>query len=268
MGVACIMPGVSGGVIAVAMGLYMPLLEALAHFKKSPGANATLLAPVALGGLAGVLAASKALSALMASQPALVLFAFLGLVAGGVPSLLQEANAGGFRPVYLAYAAAGIGLLALFCLLPSPPAGAPGGDLPFLSGLIAGAIMAVGSIIPGLSTSFMLLQLGLYAPLMGAIAGMRAWALVPVALSLALSALLLVRGVNFLFHRFHGPAYYTVLGFTLGSLYLIFTAIPAGNTALPHLAALMGGFALSWMLGRAAAGSKGAGHLASRAQPC
>ncbi|MEG0767003.1 MAG: DUF368 domain-containing protein, partial [Clostridia bacterium] len=92
MGIGAILPGVSGGVMAVSMGLYEPMIAAISHFFHDIRANIKFLLPILLGAAFGILATSGVLEWLMRNVRDQVLFLFIGLVAGGLPTLFQQAN--------------------------------------------------------------------------------------------------------------------------------------------------------------------------------
>ena len=168
MGIGCITPGVSGGVIAVAMGLYRDMIGAISHIFKTPRKSIRFLLPIGIGLVIGVLITSQLLEWLLLRWPNQVLLFFMGLVAGGVPAVVHEANqSGGFQPRYLWALAAGIALLVGFGLLfnGNTPPGATLAIQP-VTAMLCGGIVALGFIIPGISTSFILLYLGLYDSLL------------------------------------------------------------------------------------------------------
>jgi putative membrane protein len=114
----------------------------------------------------------------------------------------------------------------------------------------AGAIIGAGSLLPGISASFILIYLGLYAPLLDAAAKLE----LPVGIAIGLGAVTAVivfsRLVNWLYHRHHGVVSFAVLGFTLGSLILVFPGLPDPQKSIPCAALAIAGFAGSWFLAR------------------
>jgi len=246
IGVACIMPGVSGGVIAVSMGLYEDMVHSLSHFFKSPKRNFLFLLPLAVGGAAGILLFSKLLSYLMVAYESQMLLLFMGLVLGGIPASIREGNAGGFKLRYLLSLVLGFGLISLFAILENSTSSAVmNGELNWLNGLICGGIISAGLIIPGISTSFIMLYLGMYQPLLDAIASLAIVSLVPVGIGFVVVSLLILRAVNWVFTRFRSHAYYCVTGFTIGSVGLMLLAFPYGSLQWFDALFLLAGLALA-----------------------
>lgn len=235
VGVACITPGLSGGMIAASAGLYEPGLHALTHLHKDFRRGFRFLLPLGLGGLAGIVLFSNLMKVLMARAPTTVLYVFLGLVAGSIPSFLQEANSKGFRRRWLGVALVSFALTFFVELLVGrvlPPAGLP---LNPMTALLGGTVIAVGTVIPGVSSSFLLIQLGIYEPFLEALTTFDIPILFFVAVGCGSVALVLVLAADWVFKRFHGVAYYAVLGILAGSVVAVFPGFAKGIWAVLDL---------------------------------
>ena len=249
IGIAAVTPGLSGGVIAAAAGIYEPAVRAITGLRANFRAGVKLLLPLGLGGLLGVFLFSNVMRMLVASAPYAVVYAFIGLIAGSAPALVREANAQGFRPRYLWAAGLALALVCATGFLLADASGAshaPDG----LYGVIGGATLAVGTVIPGISSSFLLMNMGLYEGLLSAIADIQLMPLAIVAVSFVIVALGLVKLSDILFKRFHGMAYYAVLGFLAGSIVLAFPGLRSGWLLALDAALALAGFAASFLLMR------------------
>lgn len=240
IGVGAIIPGFSGGILAVSMGLYKPAIEAVTGFFRAPRKNFRFLLPLALGGALGFLLFMFLLDFLFAGFRTAVICIFIGLVAGSIPALLKECNEEGYKRTYplwavLGFAAAG----ALIVMGIITNAGAPRDVTPLLS-MVSGAIIMSGVLLPGVSISFILLDLGVYESFLAVFtappklfiaareAGESFGGCVSAALStvpymllgllgmliVAVPVLLLVRHV---ISKHHGPAYYIILGVVIAT---------------------------------------------------
>jgi len=222
IGIGAIIPGVSGGVLAVSMGLYEKMLDAISNFFRSPRENIIFMFPIGLGavfciyGLSGVVAWS------MQNYGSQVLFLFIGLVMGSIPSLVKKANDHGFKARYLCMAALGLVLiLSLEYMELIAPTIKTGGELDFYTSMVCGAVLSVGTIVPGISTSFILIYLGTYEIIMQSIHTLNITALIPLGIGFAATSVVIVKIVNYLFKNFHAYSYYAVLGLLIGSIVLI-----------------------------------------------
>ena len=226
IGIGFILPGVSGGVMAVSMGLYRPMLDAVTGLVRAPSASLRLLAPIGLGGAAGTLLGARALSLLMARWEKPLLFLFIGFILGGVPGMLREADREGFRRKHLWALLPGLALTLPFLLLGGAETRPE--RLSLAQALATGGVYALGTVIPGLSASFLLLRLGWYPAALVAVGSVDAGVIAPMALGFAAVALATLRGVKWLFDHAGGYAGYGALGFALVSVGLVFPGAEGG----------------------------------------
>ena len=251
IGIGGILPGVSGGVMAVSLGIYRPMIDAVANFFKSPKKNILFLAPIGIGAALGLLLGAIVLDGVMVKYEDQVMFLFLGLVAGGIPSFIREANQRGFKPRYLIATVVGALIASTLLFLDREAADSIEADtLRPLEALISGAILSVGTVIPGISTSFILMYLGWYKPAMSAVADFDILTLVFLGIGAVVCALLTIKAARWLFDRFYGYAYYGVLGFLIISAILIFPGFSGPLSAIVDLLLVVGGFVVAWLFGR------------------
>lgn len=231
VGTCAIMPGVSGGVIAAVLGIYEPIMEALANFFKNIKKNTLFLLPYVIGGAAGFLLFGKIIDFLMTHAQTQVLFLFAGLVIGGFPALIAEANNEGFKYRYLIFSAAAFLLMtasAQFLCMPI--------ENSLLRYFTGGIVYSFGSIIPGVSASFILINMGIYREIISSLTS--PGVLIPFAAGFAAASIILIKGVNFLFKKFHACAYYTVMGLLAAS---IITALPPVSNPVSDILILTAG---------------------------
>lgn len=174
MGGADVIPGVSGGTVALVLGVYTRLIASLRALASAPvalarGDRATagahwravdwgLLIPLGLGILSAVALGTLLIPPLIGRFPAHTAALFLGLVAASIP--LPWRRIGRVRRVHL-FAAVGAGALA-FALVGLPPADA--GDPPLWQVFASAAVAICAMILPGVSGAFLLEALGVYEP--------------------------------------------------------------------------------------------------------
>ena len=248
IGVTAILPGASGGVLAVAMGVYRPVIDAAVNFFKTPKRSIFYLLPLGIGGALGLLLTSRLVEWLMVNHETPVMYLLIGLVAGGVPSLVGEANEKGFKKRYLIAALCGFLLITALALADRLLSG--GTTLPFngWAAALCGALIALGTVIPGISTSFILMYLGIYEPMLGALNSFNIPMLLCAGAGGAVTILLTISIVKRMFDRFHGYAYYAVLGLLFGSILLIFPGVSFSLEQLLCTVLCAIGFMASYLL--------------------
>jgi putative membrane protein len=247
LGIASITPGISAGVIAAGSGLYEPAVRALVNFRKEYGQSFRFLFPLGLGVASGVLLFSRVMQKLMISAEIRVLYVFLGLVAGSVPALYKEANLDGFRKRFFGAALVALAFI-LFTgkLMAWFPQFSGRMELETITVLLCGAVLALGTIIPGISSSLILMFLGVYERLLAAFIQFDLRILAGLAVGFALAALPLLKLVDLLFRKYRGFAYYGVIGILFGSMVLVFPGFRTGATVLVDLLFSVASGVLSW----------------------
>ena len=249
IGFACILPGASGGVLAVALGLYRPMLDALMHFFKAPGRHLRFLTPLAVGGLVGIVAGAVCLSGAMARHERLMLFLFTGLIVGGIPDLMHEAQQREpFRLRWLLALGVGVLVALPLCLLGSSRTAVD--MLSPVQAFLAGVLEGVGTVVPGISTSLMLIQLGWYQAYLTAASAFAADQLAYIAAGFLLSAFVCMRLAQRLFERWPGYAFYGVLGFLLVSVGMVFPGFTLGLLFWAEISMLTIGVVIVRMMGQ------------------
>jgi len=254
IGAAGMIPGASGGIIAVAMGEYRPALDAIYDLIRHPIKNFRsslgFLFPLGIGGVMGLILCSFLLEYMLLYHEEPMMFVLMGMVLGGVPSLIRDGNVQrGFRPVYLLFVLLGGLLVSLMALLDNSITGESAWVLNGWTAMLGGGIITVGVVIPGISTSFILMYMGLYVPLLSALTHLN----IPILLCMGMGAVL-VGGLLFLLvrHLFKKHSAYTnyaILGFLLGTIYLIFPGFDTGRILWDCLL-LAAGFLLTLFVSR------------------
>lgn len=247
IGVGCILPGVSGGVMAVSFGLYRPMLDSLLHIWVKPKEKIRFLLPLAAGGGCGMLAGATVLSAVMSRYRSLMMFLFIGLILGGMPELWQEVRKGASRR------AKRIGWLMLGVCLALPMIWLGAGDTSVTrftpaQAIATGLLEGVGTVVPGISTSFVLIRLGWYQAYLDALSALAVPDLCLIGAGFILSALACMKTVSWLFDHHAGPSYAVVTGFLLVSILLVFPGFHSGRLLFADAALFIIGLAAArWL---------------------
>ena len=187
-GVANVIPGVSGGTMAVIMGVYGQLLETLSlkNIKK----NLPFAIPFALGAGAGIYAFSNAITYLLAHFPIATKFTFIGLILGSIPAIFRRAGGKKFRPVNLIPFAASVALMIVLGIASGQSyTGTPQTELTvplFLLLIVLTAISAFAMILPGVSGSLVMMIFGVYFTVTQAVKDLNIVLLIPVAIGVLL----------------------------------------------------------------------------------
>ena len=232
MGLANLVPGISGGTMLLAVGIYPRFIEAVAEttrlrLRLRPLLLLTVVA--ASGGLA-ILLLAGVLRDLVVHQRWIMYSAFIGLTLGGAPLVRRLAQPSG-RAFWPGAAGGFVAMAALALLQSGPAAGGTAGSGPFLLA-VAGAAGAAAMILPGLSGGYLLLVLGQYVPILGAVDrlldGLRTLdggalveagtVLLPVLVGIAVGATVISNAVRSALKRYRETTLGVLLGLLLGAV--------------------------------------------------
>lgn len=218
IGLAAIAPGISGGAITIIFGLYEPITDAVAHIWVDFRRKAAFLLPLGLGAAAGMVAFGKLIHYLFLNHSDAMCALFLGLIIGTLPEVFQTASKTGFRRRYLlATAVCGV-LVAWIGTVDTLKYTGSATALPYWLAIVSGAIVGIGTVLPGLSASFVLMGMGVYTPMLQALDGFDVPRLLCIGVGFAGAVLLFTRLMSWLFRRFHGWMSFAVAGMLVGSL--------------------------------------------------
>lgn len=249
IGAGAILPGVSGGVLAVVFDIYRPFMEVLTRPRTAIPKYWKWFPPIALGWCVGFLGFAKGIAAAISFSNTVTTWLFLGLIAGTVPSLFREAGKEGRT-------AASWGSL-LLC------AGAVFAGLFYVSRVaevsvepnfwwynFCGALWGMSIVIPGMTSSSVMMALGLYQPMLEGLARLDLLVLSASLPGMVLTIALLARLVSWFFRTHYAVAFHGILGFVLASTLVIIPTEYAPGEPLLSVLCCVGGFLLAFLLAR------------------
>lgn len=224
VGIGAILPGLSGGVLAVVFGIYEPLLRFLANIKNKFWKNIRFFLPIGIGVLLGVVAFSAVVDFAFSNFAAQFIWLFIGFISGTFPSLIKVSGKEGRKPWHwalLAVVALGMYLFLNWMATFRTVTLAPSLGI----WLMSGALVGLGLVVPGLSPSNFLIYLGLYQPMAAGISKLDFGVILPIGVGLVLCILIFAKLIAWLFKKSYTVVYHVILGIVVGSTLAI---IPGG----------------------------------------
>lgn len=270
IGIANIIPGVSGGTMAVSMGIYDKLIHCLTHLFKEFKESIKFLLPVLLGAAIALVGLSFIITPAFEHFPLQTNCLFIGLIVGGLPAVWTKVKGKGIKLSYL------IPFLVFFVLVVGMAAmGETEGeaaDLTFSAGSVIklffiGIIASATMVIPGVSGSMMLLLLGYYNPIVASIkafvealvafdmAGILqgCGVLVPMGIGIVFGIFAIAKVIEIVFEKFPMQAYWAIIGLIVASpiaiLILGETGVISIISVLTSIVTLGVGFVIAMKLG-------------------
>ncbi|MBU5595493.1 DUF368 domain-containing protein [Amphibacillus sp. MSJ-3] len=220
IGSGFILPGVSGGALAAVFGIYERIIMFLANLTKNFKENIRFFLPVGLGGLTGIFIFSFAVSFLLGNYETTILWFFVGCIVGTVPALWREAGKKGRSDKDMINMVVTFILFFLFLKY---------GEHLFTTNLVqnvwtwllAGALIGLGMIVPGLSPSNFLIYLGMYKAMSDGIKNLDFAVIIPLGIGAVLCVLLLSKLVNLIIQKAYSTLFHFILGVVFASTVII-----------------------------------------------
>ena len=262
VGIANIIPGVSGGTMAVITGIYEKLIDIigniLSHLKSWTKLKEDLkfIIPIAIGAVIGIVGFSKLLKWLLESFEMPTLYCFLGLIIGSLPLIFKNANEKGFKKIYIIpFVITTAFMIALNFI--SMKVGESDTIMQFgknpidILKLLGYGFVAAGTmIIPGISGSMVLMIMGVYTTILTAVSELNILILIPFAIGVGMGIIVVSKIIDMLLEKFYGHTYYAILGFIIGSIIFIFPGFALSLTGLASVITFAIGFVASFMLSK------------------
>lgn len=239
IGIANIIPGVSGGTLAITLGIYEDLIGAISHFFSKLKDNLKLLCPIGVGAILSILVLSNLIKYALENYKIPTTLFFVGLIIGGIPLLIkklkEEQKSEKSIINYLVFILTFI-FVALFAFLKEGNAHISFSSMDFLGYIklfVVGAIAAATMVIPGISGSFVLMMLGYYEPIINVVSEIshlnnivnNLLILIPLGIGLVVGIVLIAKLIEYLLKNHPVKTYYGIIGFVCASLISIITPL-------------------------------------------
>ena len=230
IGAGAILPGISSGVICVIMGIYEKLLDSVLNFFKDIKNNVKYLFSIVFGGIIGIVLFSNLLNYFFYQFPIQTKSIFIGLIIGTIPELIKEVNKkekyNRKNIIYMIVAMIiGVGTVILENRLHISELR----DVNFIYIIICGIIMSLGIVVPGVSSTIILMLLGIYPLYLQSVANLYFPVLIPLGIGLIIGSIVVMKMTKKLLDTHYGKTFYCIIGFSIGSIFILLPTISNGN---------------------------------------
>lgn len=228
VGFGAILPGISGGALLVAFGLYKPVIFIISHIKEGLRKYFFMFLAFFIGVGIGFVGLAGLVDEFMTKNEVIVTCFFIGFIIGTVPELWSDAGEQGRNK--FSYIALGVSLIAMvlvLALLNSFNTTMPSNIWGFA---FCGVMWGLSFIVPGLSSSSLLLFFNIYQPMMNGIKTLDFACIIPLGICALLTMLILSKIVSNIFNKFYSVMSHCVLGFVLATTIMLVPRIMAHET--------------------------------------
>ena len=270
IGVANIIPGVSGGTMMVSMGIYDTLIHCITHLFSEFKKSVKTLLPYGIGMVVGIVALASILDFLFANYPLPTSTAFIGLILGGLGIILKKVDRKKLNWVcaliFVLFFALIIAMSLTGETVNPDSLNLNAGQMVIL--LVVGVIASATMIIPGVSGSMVLMLLGYYTPILNAVNNLKdavfafdfaamitpVLTLAPFGIGVVVGIFGVAKLIEWLLYRFPNPTYCAVLGLVISSPVAILlrtnmAGVGFGMVVLSIVTFALG-FVAAWLLAR------------------
>ncbi|QTM98101.1 DUF368 domain-containing protein [Sediminibacillus dalangtanensis] len=255
MGASDVVPGVSGGTIAVILGIYDRLIASVnGFFSKEWKRHLGFLVPLGIGIVGAVFALANLIEWLFEHYPGPTQFFFLGLIIGVLPFLFHKAEAKKtFKVKHVILLLLGAILVASIAFFPAEEpdqiANLDFGTYVYL--FFAGFIASSAMILPGISGSLILLIIGAYTTITSAISNFKLDIIFVVGAGILIGIVVMSKIIHYFMARYPSATYALVIGLVIGSVAVVFPGWPQEMPmVIVSIVTFAAGLAAAVLLGR------------------
>jgi putative membrane protein len=245
IGASNIMPGVSGGTIAVILNIFDDLIYAINNFTKSIKSNLKFLLPIILGACFTILVFSSVIEICMRDYSLQTNLFFIGLICGSIPLIYNKTIAFGNKKFHLLPAILSASLIVVLSNMSNSINANTTSQVSILFWikiLLGGILASSAMIIPGISGSFIMILLGIYQTVIHALVSLHKdifsminngsnktfffslKILILLGAGIIIGIILTSKLISYLFKKFYSESYSFILGLVIASVYSIFSS--------------------------------------------
>ena len=263
-GLANVIPGVSGGTMAVVFGIYERLIDLIANLRTKWRKELPFILVFGAGAGIGILAFGKLMKWILINHAAEANAFFIGVILGSIPILVGFTfkktskrtgksswvfNAGNIIPMLVTF-----GIMIPMALAGDDSEAKDAATAAEVTGfnllntllyIVYGVIAVATMIIPGISGSFVMLLIGFYGTIISAVADLNFLVLIPFGIGCVIGLFTVAKLIKWLLKKYPMPSYSAILGFVLGSILCIFPGWSAMLAFWPILMVAVGFVAMT-----------------------
>lgn len=256
VGIANIIPGVSGGTMAVILNIYDELIDSFTGLKKHFKKSILYLLPIGIGAVIGIFGFSKLLEFLLNDYSMPTNFFFIGLIIGGVPLVFRKATETKFKPASLIPFVIFLAAMIALAFVNTNSSETSGiittlnfGTVVYM--VLGSALAAMCMIIPGVSGSMIMMIIGLYNTVLTSISNLNIVMVIPVAVGIVIGIIGGAKLIDICIKKFPQATFFAIMGLMIGSLLSVYnnSGFEFNIQGIIAIFTLILGFAVSFVFG-------------------
>lgn len=249
LGVAFVIPGVSGGTLAVLMGIYEELIEAASNFYKSIAdfkKYFMYLLPIGLGVVFSVAVFAKLIKFGLDKAPIITILIFLGMIIGGIPALVRNVKGTKINLKDMTLMLVGLIIVISMLIFHKSNSNVVLTNMSitgYITLFLVGAIAAVTMVVPGISGSFTLMLIGYYEPILNLVNDITSFKnlgpnlilIFTFMLGVFIGIIFISKIIEWCLKHYKRETYYAIIGFVLSSIISVIYEVSKFPFNITHL---------------------------------
>lgn len=219
IGIGKIIPGVSGALLAISFNVYDKLINSITNFFDNKKDNFIFLSNLGIGIILGIILFSKIIIYLLNNYYLYTTFFFVGLILGGIIPLTKNISKNKKNILLIVVSLTIIIILSI--LNTNNNYILKNNFIDTLYFIYAGFLEAIGTVIPGVSATALLMLSGLYDIVISSIGNINLKVLIPFSFSMLISVLLLLKITNYLIKKYYQTTYSIIIGISFGTITML-----------------------------------------------
>lgn len=232
LGIANIIPGVSGGTLALTLGIYERLIDAISHFFKNLKENIIFVLCLGIGILISLALFSNVIGYCLDNYKFATILFFIGFILGGMPLLFKKLK-GTFNIKNMIFFLITFSIVMIMTFMSAGDKTISLNNLTFVrlvSLFFSGMLASASMLLPGISGSFVLMLIGYYYPIINAIREFtklqnllhNVILLSTAGIGIIIGIIIAAKLIEYLLKKYEIPTYYGIIGFVISSIISIF----------------------------------------------
>lgn len=244
IGTAMIIPGVSGGTLAVLLGVYDKLIDSIGNVRRQFKKSVTFLLPFILGAVAALAVMYFPLFYALKYAPLPTVLLFAGLMLGSCPATVNDARENGFKKTDVLSLVLPFAVVIGICFIPGMGDVNLGTDMAkyqYVLLILIGILASCALVVPGISGSMLLMLFGYYQPILASVSGVLSTplhslsVLLMFAVGVVVGFFTIAKLMQFLLNKYPRATYWAIVGFVLGSIPAILIVFDYSSSPLGGL---------------------------------
>ena len=218
IGIGKIVPGVSGAMLAISLGVYDKAIYYICNFKNDIKNSFKYLFPLGVGIIISIVLFSKVISLCLNKYYVITMLFFIGLIIGGIPDILNKVNKNNY---YISIISCIIFTgITIFNVNNSYII--KNNFIDFVVYFISGMIETIGTIVPGVSGTALLMIIGTYDSIIYAVGNItNIKLLIPFILGMFISLVLFIKLIDYSFNKYNDKMYALIFGLLISSIFIL-----------------------------------------------